>query len=175
MGKRFTPLCGDDTNLGGKGNGQRIKSHTQLRRHEAYCDDCRAIKQEREDAKLSVGERLLRELRKIETDVAWIEKAGIDQPSDVWNVTAPEAIRYRELVKAIWALPASDFTAAYYHGDGINTHDAPSKLGWLTRGRNKLIARVRLSGERIIKDGQTTFRFYDDAEVDGQRLFTKVA
>lgn len=81
---------------------------------------------------------------------------------EAWWKFSREARRYRRLLSQWWALPASETTRALA-GEGSGWPDRWG--GVLTRGRNKLIKQVRETQHRTVRDGETVYTFYADAQI----------
>ncbi len=84
---------------------------------------------------------------------------GREDPETYW-ATAEEAHEYRALMCEWWRLPASGTTAALQSrlrpGSGSGT-------GWATRGRNRLLAKARATGQTTITEGGCTYRLFPEA------------
>lgn len=85
------------------------------------------------------GPGILAQLRAIEAEIK--HTTGDDR----WWKYSREARRYRRLLAAWWQLPARETTAAL--GPELRAATEPSRTGWITAGRNKLLKRAASTGQ----------------------------
>lgn len=87
-----------------------------------------------------------------------------------WWKYSRDARRYRAYLRLWWTLPASETSYALR---GLSNGYSSRWEGLFTRGRNKLIAKVRETQRHELREGETIYTFYPDARVDGRDLFTE--
>lgn len=88
-------------------------------------------------------------MEEIEQQAAYLERHGKEL-----DIHGEDAREYRALMREWWTLPPADTTEA------LSGHhqSARDNTGWLTRGRNKLIAKAKQTGQTVIVEGGCTYR-----------------
>lgn len=137
--------------------GQRCPKRRRPNRYRIHLQRAwLAWRAERPKAPTMDGKGILAQLETIEEET---KRAAWQTPhDDRWWKYSREARRYRRLMCAWWALPASETSRAL---DGRQTSGGGDGLGWITAGRNRLLKQARASGQRVLTIKGCTYTFND--------------